>query len=479
MSTKLRAVVGVPHPATKVLQVEDVYPRGAAKPEYRLLLEHFKQEGRISNEACIRILSEVTEVLRLEPNVLNVPAPVSIVGDIHGQFFDLVKLFQVGGDPANTRYLFLGDYVDRGYFSLECVIYLWALKLNFPKTIHLLRGNHECRHLTEYFTFKTEVEYKNSEEVYDVCMDSFDCLPIVAIMNKQFFCVHGGLSPDIYSVKDVEAIDRFCEPDETGPLCDLLWADPHEDYDTLGGSHLYLQNETRGCSFVYTKKAVCDFLDSNSLLSVIRAHEAQDQGYRMYKQNPKTSFPSVITLFSAPNYLDVYGNKAAVMIYAENSMNIKKFSHSTHPYWLPNFMDVFTWSLPFIGEKTTEMLHSVLHVCTDQELAAAEKDDSGLEGLAKKMQDTLDLITAQKTSYGDQASRSEQALVLHGLTSPTGESPPVSFDDLASAMQTFDGVKTLDKHNEKKPSQEKKVAARQNRRRQTLDDIRDPMVGKE
>lgn len=162
-------------------------------------------------------------------------------------------------------------------------------------------------------------------------------------------------------------------------------------------------------------------------------------------------------------------------------------------------MDVFTWSLPFIGEKTTEMLHSVLHVCTDQELAAAEKDDSGLEvasftfilsrraraermllqGLAKKMQDTLDLITAQKTSYGDQASRSEQALVLHGLTSPTGESPPVSFDDLASAMQTFDGVKTLDKHNEKKPSQEKKVAARQNRRRQTLDDIRDPMVGKE
>jgi serine/threonine-protein phosphatase 2B catalytic subunit len=128
-----------------------------------------------------------------------------------------------------------------------------------------------------------------------------------------------------------QAIDRFCEPDETGPLCDLLWADPHEEYDTLTGSQLYLQNETRGCSFVYTKKAVCDFLDSNSLLSVIRAHEAQDQGYRMYKQNPKTSFPSVITIFSAPNYLDVYGNKAAVMIYAENSMNIKKFSHSTHP----------------------------------------------------------------------------------------------------------------------------------------------------
>jgi hypothetical protein len=95
------------------------------------------------------------------------------------------------------------------------------------------------------------------------------------------------------------------------------------------------------------------------------------------------------------------------------------------------------------------------------------------------MQETLDHIKLQKASYGDQASRSEQALRLHGLTSPTGESPPVSSADLTSAMQTFDGVKTLDKHNEKKPTEDKKMAARQNRRRQTLDDIRDPTVGKE
>lgn len=217
------------------------------------------------------------DILKEEANVLEVPAPITIVGDIHGQFFDLVKLFQVGGDPATTRYLFMGDYVDRGYFSLECVLYLWSLKIRYPKTISLLRGNHECRHLTEYFTFKSEVEYKCGEEVYDACMDSFDCLPIAAIMEKQFFCVHGGLSPEVSTIEDIQKIDRFGEPDETGVLCDLLWSDPHEDFDAETGDIDYLHNETRGCSYVFTHKAACDFLDRNNLLSVIRAHEAQDQ----------------------------------------------------------------------------------------------------------------------------------------------------------------------------------------------------------
>jgi len=216
---------------------------------------------------------------------------------------------------------------------------------------------------------------------------------------------------------------------------------------------------------------VCEFLDKNNLLSVIRAHEAQDQGYRMYKQNPKTNFPSVITIFSAPNYLDVYNNKAAVMIYSDNSMNIKKFSHSPHPYWLPNFMDVFTWSLPFIGEKTTEMLHSVLNVCSDKELGDV-KDNSDLEVLANKMKSTIDQIDQQQQQYHDLTAGNEQALLLHGLTSPTGEAPAQgSFDDLAAAMKTFEGVKELDKANEQVPTKEKVEKSRQYRRRQTLEDI--------
>jgi serine/threonine-protein phosphatase 2B catalytic subunit len=120
--------------------------------------------------------------------------------------------------------------------------------------------------------------------------------------------------------------------------------------------------------FSISYAACCEFLQNNQLLSIIRAHEAQDAGYRMYKKNSQTAFPSLITIFSAPNYLDVYNNKAAILKYENNVMNIRQFNCSPHPYWLPNFMDVFTWSLPFVGEKVTEMLVSILNICSEHEL---------------------------------------------------------------------------------------------------------------
>lgn len=135
-------------------------------------------------------------------------------------------------------------------------------------------------------------------------------------------------------------------------MCDLLWSDPLEDFGSEKSStEHFSHNSVRGCSYFYSYAACCDFLAHNNLLSIIRAHEAQDAGYRMYRKSQTTGFPSLITIFSAPNYLDVYNNKAAVLKYENNVMNIRQFNCSPHPYWLPNFMDVFTWSLPFVGEK--------------------------------------------------------------------------------------------------------------------------------
>ncbi|KAJ8517106.1 hypothetical protein ONZ45_g2276 [Pleurotus djamor] len=360
INTQERVVKDVQAPAMSIPTEQQFFAnngRDRSKPDIAFLKNHFYREGRLSEEQALWIIEKGTELLRKEPNVLSVDAPIT-----------------VGGSPADTRYLFLGDYVDRGYFSIECVLYLWSLKIWYPETLFLLRGNHECRHLTDYFTFKLECKHKYSERLYDACMDSFCSLPLAAVMNKQFLCIHGGLSPELNTLDDIRAIDRFREPPTHGLMCDILWADPVEDFGTEKITDHFIHNHVRGCSFFFTYQAACQFLERNNLLSIIRAHEAQDAGYRMYRKTKTTGFPSVMTIFSAPNYLDVYNNKAAVLKYESNVMNIRQFNCTPHPYWLPNFMDVFTWSLPFVGEKITDMLVAVLNTCTKEELEEEEEE---------------------------------------------------------------------------------------------------------
>lgn len=367
INTQERAISTIEPPATFKPTDEQLFlPNGL--PNCAFLKDHFFREGRLHEEQAIRIVRAATELLRKEPNMLHVPAPVTICGDVHGQYYDLMKLFEVGGNPESTAYLFLGDYVDRGSFSIECLVYLYALKLNYNLSFWMLRGNHECKHLTEYFTFKSECLHKYSADLYEECLASFNALPLAAIMNNQFFCVHGGLSPELKTLADLERLDRFREPPTKGLMCDLLWADPTEEYDEDNMDQTFVRNTVRGCSYAFTYKASCQFLERTGLLSVIRAHEAQDAGYRMYKRTKTLGFPSLLTMFSAPNYLDTYNNKAAVLKYENNVMNIRQFNASPHPYWLPHFMDVFTWSLPFVGEKVTDMLVSILNICTEEEL---------------------------------------------------------------------------------------------------------------
>ncbi|TIB75104.1 Metallo-dependent phosphatase [Wallemia mellicola] len=383
VSTQERVIKDVQAPAMQPPTDEQFWSKvDPTKPDIAFLKNHFYREGRLHEHQALYILHQATEILKNEPNLLNVDAPITVCGDIHGQYFDLMKLFEVGGNPVDTRYLFLGDYVDRGYFSIECVLYLWALKIWYPNTLFLLRGNHECRHLTDYFTYKLECKHKYSETIYDACMESFCALPLAAIMNKQFLCIHGGLSPELNTLDDLRRIDRFREPPTHGLMCDILWADPLEDFGNEKSSDAFMHNHVRGCSYFFTYTAACQFLERNGLLSIIRAHEAQDAGYRMYRKTKTTGFPSVMTIFSAPNYLDVYNNKAAVLKYENNVMNIRQFNCTPHPYWLPNFMDVFTWSLPFVGEKITDMLIAILNICSKEELEEEEEEEAAIEAAA-------------------------------------------------------------------------------------------------
>lgn len=243
--------------------------------------------------------------------------PITVVGDIHGQFYDMLKLLSVGGEPENTKYLFLGDFVDRGSFSVEVMILLMSLKVRFPNTIYVLRGNHECRQMTATFNFRQECLAKYDQEIYAQFIDLFDAMPLSAIINNKFIAFHGGISPELKTIADINKLDRFKEPPKAGLICDVLWSDPVDKADGSLESD-FIANPQRGCSFVYGAKALTTFLQRNNLLSLIRGHEVQLEGFKMLHWKNK-NFPQVITIFSAPNYCDTYNNKGAFIKFEVNS----------------------------------------------------------------------------------------------------------------------------------------------------------------
>lgn len=165
-----------------------------------MLRDHLSREGRLEKTDLLDLINIFIGILKQEPNIVKIQDPVTVVGDVHGQYYDLLKILEVGGNPEDTKYLFLGDYVDRGSFSIECVILLYAIKINFKTTTYMLRGNHECRQLTSFFNFKQECDVKYDEEVYERVMDSFDALPLCCVINEKFIGVHGGISPEVESV---------------------------------------------------------------------------------------------------------------------------------------------------------------------------------------------------------------------------------------------------------------------------------------
>lgn len=383
----------VPLPPNRRLSHEMVFPdKLDGLPDWKLVRDHLLQEGRLEDSVAQELCNRVVETLSKEPNVFTLEPPVIVVGDVHGQYYDLVRILNECGDPSeNTVYLFLGDYVDRGVFSCEVVFLLFALKLNFPHSILMLRGNHECRMITTYYSFRKECAHKYSVDTYRKVMKAFDALPLAATVNTEkgrYLCLHGGIGPDLNGMEDIMSLNRFEEVPSQGLFCDLLWADPMkeptvEQFASMSNEQKsdwkakeFEKNIGRECSFVFGARVLKKFLDENKFCTLVRAHEVQQKGYyeHFYMMDDELVMPLVITVFSAPNYCDKYENMGAVMkIELNGDYNFKQFSWMDHPYVLPNFVEAFTFSIPFIAENISRFFWTVLKMCHDQE---EEEEDS-------------------------------------------------------------------------------------------------------
>lgn len=448
------------------LTLEDAWDEKKNLPKLDVLRAHLVREGRLDMKLAMKILTSAQTLLRSEKNILEISYPVTVCGDVHGQFFDLIRLFSVGGELGTTKYLFLGDYVDRGCFSTECVFYLLSLKLTYPNTMWMLRGNHECRQLSAFFNFKDECVYKYNEGLYEEMMNTFDTLPLCALVNKTFFCVHGGLSPKVDTLEQIRGINRFVEIPREGAMCDLLWSDPYEEDDSTEKDEeesqqtpttQFAHNETRQCSYVFGIDAVKKFLKTNKLTSIIRAHEAQADGYKMHMLNKESGIPRVITIFSAPNYCDVYGNKAACLKFDTNVLNIKQFIDSPHPYYLPNFMDVFQWSMPFVAEKVTDMLHSVMEYEDEDEEDEKEKQSeasAALQEKAPRLKEKVKAVSKLLKMYKVLRIESEAIVQLKQLT-PNHKVPmgllSQGSEAIKDALKDFQSARAADAQNERMP----------------------------
>ena len=314
--------------------------------KWEILFSKLLGEQTLTKADVVLLIKAANKYFRAEPNMLYLHDPVTIVGDIHGQFHDLKEIFRLGENPGTiTKYLFLGDYVDRGNYSLEVIFVLYALKIAHPNEVFLLRGNHECKLMTVTHNFRTDCLKKYDQELYSMFIESFNNLPISCIINGKYLAVHGGLSPKVKSILEINKLNRFREPPSEGVLCDLLWADPTFDE---GGvmKNKFEQNESRGCSFFFGYEATIDFLKQNELLTIIRAHEVQYEGYRAYHWG-NSIFPVLMTVFSAPNYCGHHQNKGAILKIHQNEIQIMQYSFTEKLELSMDFPDVFvaTWEV--------------------------------------------------------------------------------------------------------------------------------------
>ncbi|KAK2441390.1 serine/threonine-protein phosphatase [Trifolium repens] len=305
------------------------------------MMEDFKKQKCLHKRYAFQIVLQTKEMLQALPSLVDITVPqgkhFTVCGDVHGQFYDLLNIFELNGLPSEENpYLFNGDFVDRGSFSLEVILTLFAFKCMSPSAIYLARGNHESKSMNKIYGFEGEVRSKLNETFVELFAEVFCCLPLAHVINEKVFIVHGGLfSVDGVKLSEIRSINRFCEPPEEGLMCELLWSDP-QPLPGRGPSK-------RGVGLSFGGDVTKRFLKDNNLDLVVRSHEVKDEGYEIEHDG------KLITVFSAPNYCDQMGNKGAFIRFEAPDLkpNIITFAAVPHPDVKPmayanNFLRMFS-----------------------------------------------------------------------------------------------------------------------------------------
>jgi serine/threonine-protein phosphatase PP1 catalytic subunit len=266
----------------------------------RLLEGKGGKQVQLSEGEIRQLCVNARQIFMNQPNFLQLCAPIRICGDIHGQYQDMLRLFEYGGFPPTNNYLFLGDYVDRGKQSLETICLLLAYKIRYPEQVFLLRGNHEDAKINRIYGFYDECKRRFNVRLWKIFTDCFNCLPVAALIDEKILCMHGGLSPDLERLSQINELERPIEIPDNGLLCDLLWSDPDARIKSWADSD-------RGVSCTFGSDVVFEFLEKHDLDLICRGHQVVEDGYEFFAKR------RLVTIFSAPNYGGEFDNAGALL----------------------------------------------------------------------------------------------------------------------------------------------------------------------